>query len=242
MAEKKTGQYLKYAIGEIFLVVVGILIALSINNWNELRKTRQEEHRYLLALKEEFGFNKDALNNVVSTNQANLQSALELINYTGPDTPQLTEVRFDSLLYGVITNEVQYRPSPGVINEITNAGKLGNFSDPNLKKALASWEAILERIRFQEYEEVLRSRNGLFEFLYDKSNSRRSTYDHYGTQVGFGPSKFKGSNLKLLQIEEFENRMLEFVFTSSFLDTHYYPELEKKIDLILKLIDDNIQK
>ena len=35
--ENKTGKYFKYAIGEIFLVVIGILIALQINNWNEDR-------------------------------------------------------------------------------------------------------------------------------------------------------------------------------------------------------------
>jgi hypothetical protein len=38
MEKNKTGKYLKYAIGEIILVVIGILVALSINNWNELRK------------------------------------------------------------------------------------------------------------------------------------------------------------------------------------------------------------
>jgi len=39
----KTGKYLKYAIGEIIRVALGILIALSINNWNELRKDREKE-------------------------------------------------------------------------------------------------------------------------------------------------------------------------------------------------------
>ena len=38
MEKNKTGKYLKYAIGEIILVVIGILIAISINNWNENRK------------------------------------------------------------------------------------------------------------------------------------------------------------------------------------------------------------
>ena len=38
LSEGKTGKYLKYAIGEIVLVVIGILIALQINNWNENRK------------------------------------------------------------------------------------------------------------------------------------------------------------------------------------------------------------
>ncbi|MBE9491002.1 MAG: hypothetical protein IMY67_11950, partial [Bacteroidetes bacterium] len=40
--ENKTGKYFKYAIGEIMLVVVGILIALSINNWNENRLKQEQ--------------------------------------------------------------------------------------------------------------------------------------------------------------------------------------------------------
>ncbi len=45
--ENKTGKYLKYAIGEIFLVVIGILIALQINNWNNEQKNKQAEIKYL---------------------------------------------------------------------------------------------------------------------------------------------------------------------------------------------------
>ncbi len=51
MEKNKTGKYFKYAIGEIVLVVIGILIALQINNWNENRKldsTRENYHRQLL--------------------------------------------------------------------------------------------------------------------------------------------------------------------------------------------------
>ena len=43
LSEGKTGKYLKYAIGEILLVVIGILIAVQINNWNELRKQQLVE-------------------------------------------------------------------------------------------------------------------------------------------------------------------------------------------------------
>ncbi len=43
MEKNKTGKYLKYAVGEILLVVIGILIALQINNWNEQRKQKQLE-------------------------------------------------------------------------------------------------------------------------------------------------------------------------------------------------------
>ena len=50
LSENKFSKYLLYAIGEIVLVVIGILIALQINNWNEERK----EFRKSKALLEEF--------------------------------------------------------------------------------------------------------------------------------------------------------------------------------------------
>ena len=47
LSGRNTGKYLKYALGEIVLVVIGILIALQINNWNENRKQRILERQYL---------------------------------------------------------------------------------------------------------------------------------------------------------------------------------------------------
>ena len=52
--EGKTPKYLKYALGEIILVVIGILIALRVNNWNEYRHTRNEEKELLHQLQIEF--------------------------------------------------------------------------------------------------------------------------------------------------------------------------------------------
>jgi hypothetical protein len=51
LAEGNTGKYLKYATGEIVLVVIGILIALQINNWNENKKARRTEVKLLNELK-----------------------------------------------------------------------------------------------------------------------------------------------------------------------------------------------
>jgi len=47
LMENKTGKYFKYAIGEIILVVIGILIALQINNWNEQRKIKSKSQSYI---------------------------------------------------------------------------------------------------------------------------------------------------------------------------------------------------
>tara|TARA_B110000902_G_scaffold186472_2_gene211077 strand:+ start:2030 stop:2242 length:213 start_codon:yes stop_codon:yes gene_type:complete len=54
MEKNKTGKYFKYAIGEIVLVVIGIIIALQINNWNENRTKLKEEQNIIFNLNTEF--------------------------------------------------------------------------------------------------------------------------------------------------------------------------------------------
>jgi len=51
--DNKPPNYIAYAIGEIILVVIGILIAVSINNWNENRKKNSELNQLLVKVKED---------------------------------------------------------------------------------------------------------------------------------------------------------------------------------------------
>jgi len=51
MEQNKTGKYLKYAVGEIILVMIGILLALQVNNWNIARTERIQEIKYLNNIK-----------------------------------------------------------------------------------------------------------------------------------------------------------------------------------------------
>lgn len=53
ISEGKTGKYLKYALGEIILVVIGILIALQINNWNISKSNLKESTEFVARLKAE---------------------------------------------------------------------------------------------------------------------------------------------------------------------------------------------
>jgi len=57
LTQNKVSNYLLYSIKEIVLVVIGILIALQINNWNKNSKQRKIEYEYLVSLIEEFGHN-----------------------------------------------------------------------------------------------------------------------------------------------------------------------------------------
>jgi hypothetical protein len=69
MEKNKTGKYFKYAIGEIILVVIGILIALSINNWNENRKLNDTIKGVYLIVKSDLLSDIETIDNVFATTQ-----------------------------------------------------------------------------------------------------------------------------------------------------------------------------
>jgi hypothetical protein len=66
MEKNKTGKYLKYAIGEIVLVVIGILIALQINNWNENRKAYDKSKMYLSEILKDLEKDTTTINSSIS--------------------------------------------------------------------------------------------------------------------------------------------------------------------------------
>ena len=69
-------KYLKYAIGEIFLVVIGILVAVSLNNWNEERKSKKRLNTIFEMVKSDF------IQDTIITNRAILY--YDCLLYTSP--------------------------------------------------------------------------------------------------------------------------------------------------------------
>jgi hypothetical protein len=87
LSENKTGKYFKYAIGEIVLVVIGILIALQINNWNEYNKQRRSEKIILEEIRDNLKFDLiDFESNIANLkNKSNsCKSILKMIEKNSP--------------------------------------------------------------------------------------------------------------------------------------------------------------
>jgi hypothetical protein len=78
MEKNKTGKYFKYAIGEIILVVIGILIALSINNWNEEKKSIQKGLDILVDIRENLEFNTIQFQEDIEINR-NVVNSIDII-------------------------------------------------------------------------------------------------------------------------------------------------------------------
>ena len=237
--ENKTSIYLIYAVGEVVLVVFGILIALQIDNWNENKNIRNTEQQYLLALKKEFSFNKGELERVMNRNNKNADYALKIVDNTGPENPEITEEEFGILALNSLSAEIQYNPSQGVLDAIISSGILGIFSNHELKFALSSWSGLLYNVRLKE-QELSRLRTRTIEMVRNKANLRKVIYGSWLEELGIKQTKFKQGNLQLLKSVSFEGHMVGFATMSLSLNNYHYPKSDEEIDKILLLIDDEI--
>jgi len=85
MEKNKTWKYLKYAIGEILLIVMGILIAVQINNWNENRKLRNLEYKFLVQINEDLKASSISLEKSISYNKKSLIELEKILSHIKKD-------------------------------------------------------------------------------------------------------------------------------------------------------------
>ena len=239
LAEKIFNKYLVYAVGEIILIIIGILIALQISNWNEVKKIRSSEQQYLLALKTEFNFNKVELEKIMKRNMTNAENTIKVLNIMGPESPQITEEELSFLLAGSLSFEVQFDPNQGVLDEIIGSGKLGLFSNDELKFALSSWNGLLQRARLQE-KELQRLRHITIDLVRNESNLRKGL-GPFIEKWKITPSKFKKGSVDILQSLPFEGHMMGIATMSLNLNNNDYLRFSEEIDRILLLIDDELK-
>lgn len=139
--EGKTTKYFKYAIGEIVLVVIGILIALQLNSWKESQKDIAKEQQILVSLREEFKQNIKELTFDHQINLSSIKAGKTLLNFD--KTKDFKTRTIDSLL-GQIFNFATFDARLGVMNDIISSGNLELIRDSKLRYALNQWTGELD--------------------------------------------------------------------------------------------------
>jgi hypothetical protein len=79
LSENKFSKYMIYAIGEIILVVIGILIALGINNWNEQKKNDEAESEYYCRILQDLELDKQKINEIMATYDNRIRVSKEIL-------------------------------------------------------------------------------------------------------------------------------------------------------------------
>jgi len=150
LSEGKTGQYLKYAIGEIILVVIGILIALQVNNWNEARKQDAERTKLIKEFISDFKITKNRLSE-------SLDHARKTNRYTdtflGLSEEDIQTVAFDSLvnLTGYyFFDKIDFEPMLATYNRILSSGTNNLIENDSLFKLFPDFFQALESYKLHD--------------------------------------------------------------------------------------------
>lgn len=143
-------KYSRYAIGEIVLVVIGILIALQINNWNEDLKMRKREQVYLESIKTDLLLNIDELNSFIEARESCIRSCDRLLDFYNETTPlDLNEFNFHSLNVMIW---FPFKQHDNTYQELLNSGNLAIISDKVIRNGLQNMQVGYKNIAFVEGE------------------------------------------------------------------------------------------
>lgn len=242
LSTNKVGKYLLYACGEIILVVIGILIALQINNWNQNRQSDQEELKVLSNLKHEFQ------SSIKELKQKNAQrESIQQGNYLLTDMIQnkdYSNIELIDTLLSRFTLTPTYNGKTGALDLIINSGKFNLLKNDTLKKELLAWplkvediteeEVIYKNIIWEEFIPFLRS----FIKLNKISGTTGSQISsRIAKRAGSMPDDYEG----LFSNPEFEN----FLYESEFFMIIGMVGSENLISLaeqILFLIENELEK
>ena len=140
--KNQMGKYFKYAVGEILLVVIGILIALQINNYNELRKNRNLESEYIERLLEDLKEDKAIIQAVLDYQlEVTFHAKKAITVFENLEEKNLNPIQKIINLYQA--SQIQ-DPSPAssTYKELIASGQINLIEDDFLKTAMIRYYEI----------------------------------------------------------------------------------------------------
>lgn len=219
--DNKPIKYLRYALGEILLVVLGILIALQINSWNEQRKLNAEEQYLLKELLAEFNTNQKKIKEDLYLNTNNQNAAIEILRMIHDESLRNYPKKLDSLFIQVFSYG-SFNASTGTLDEIISTGKLRVIRDHSLRNMLTQWPGWI-----QNQQEDIDIRRDQLNFHVEPFFVKYAPFKNGDTYIDFShwSTKYKRKVLKgskfdynydALTSREFEGLLYKYVLDQDF--------------------------
>ncbi|TXE19164.1 hypothetical protein ES692_04745 [Psychroserpens burtonensis] len=250
MEKNKTGKYLKYAIGEIILVVIGILIALSINNWNEKRNNLKKGQTILIQLKKEYKSNLLQLDEKILMRSKIVRSCKDILDII--DNP--ISLNQDSLFQKIATLTLDPTFDP-VTNDLISSGNLRLIKNEDLKQKLSNWTSDILALQEMELQWQKMTLQINFPFIVRLNIYRDIANVQYKNEtvpvfildkslngkLNIGKSKKTPSLAEVLNNPELESLVTKAI-TDNYLNNLQSHSLRNKINDIINLIDKEIKR
>ncbi len=221
--EGKTSKYLKYAIGEIVLVVIGILIALSINNWNVEKIEKSNELKYYKNIKRQLNEDENAINANIDYNNLYLKQFNQAIKIIEQDDRNIV----DSLV-SISVNLLEFSDfhrQSNIYETMVNSGEIKLLKNQQIIEALQQLE---EKYIFINKLEDTHSQ-AVIKFVVPNIISSLKV------------SSMKAENIEKLYSYEFQNL---FVLVADLMveKNEAYENIVFRINSIDNLLDNEIEK
>ena len=144
--DNKPMKYMRYAIGEILLVMIGILLALQVNNWNEERKSKKIEKDVLASLSVDIKRDYSLLQEIDSLYKIDIEDlnkAHDLINKDHHTMEESLNLKY----FGVTLFD--FNPRRTTYDEMINSGKIYNLSNKILLENIIDYYELIEGLIYE---------------------------------------------------------------------------------------------
>ncbi len=241
LSEGKTGKYLKYAIGEILLVVFGILIALQVNNLNEQHKSDIKENQYLKSMKSELLTNLTLVKKEVEGLDRSINGQRKLISLINTEKDTVDEIEISKILAVSFSSVFELNYQDGTFKELLYSGGLIAIKSDSIRREVTSWEGRMVDIRKQE-KGVYEAREKITDFMIDNGVFKIMLDDvDASNQFQIKKSTRRADNKSLLKSQKFEN-LLSYHIALNESQKSYYLRLENDINNLLRLVEKELDK
>ena len=239
LTENKFSKYLLYAIGEIILVVIGILIALQINNSNNQRIEKAKEIKYLTNIKIDLNKDIKSLDYNIEFREKKsrgTQKIIEQIN--GMPIEDLTETTYNvaNTLY-----QERFQPSNVTYNDLVSSGNMNLISNDSIKFYLFELSLLYQKNAFgvehetHEYEEFISIP------MYQYADIARMKPVFLGVKTAEEMTISEQDFDKLFESKEFKNGCVVSIWTTEEM-VQIYMDLKTNSNRIIDIIDMELKK
>ncbi|WP_104733867.1 DUF6090 family protein [Hanstruepera ponticola] len=237
LSRNKFSKYLIYAVGEIILVVIGILIALQINNWNEANKQQRKSENLTIRLQNQISQNIQQTKNRIDYIKIQMDNMTSLMHMIGKPFEEFDFELLDKKM-SMLLIDYHLGLDMNTLSEAQDNGEIASLKNDSLRVALYKLTTINETLEQRETVANGDNLNFVVPYFYKNSNGRNiasNNDSNYRKKIGY--SKLHNHNYNdILNDREFENLLdYRIYYSQEILDRYNY--LQEYLEYIKILLD-----
>lgn len=242
METGNTGKYLKYAIGEIVLVVIGILIALGINNWNQENKDHKLGKEYVSRIHEDLVQDTINFRAIIKHNESLRHEIKDMLVMLYQEIDKKEQVQKMSTIYDNALNQV-FSPNENTYKGMVNSGALQLIEDLELKEAIINLysEYDEKRALFVSNKEWMDRISANVDTQTDFIKFSDEVIDIYTTEEMLNQEDWSFLNNKADEKFKFIVRAISATAWNQKVSGDFYMELIERCESVLKLLDKELE-